>query len=155
MTELYPNTLTSSIKESLLALWNNNYPISINYFSIAKFEAYLNGLNQAKHYIIADENGIYAWVFTFFRDNETWFGLIVDQKHQGKGVGRQLLNHLKDKHATLSGWMITDKDLLLNSGLTYSSPISFYLKQNFTLTQTKLSIEAFQAVKMKWAQDKQ
>ncbi|UTN05287.1 hypothetical protein L0669_05105 [Flavobacterium bizetiae] len=61
-------------KDSLMQLWNNEYPAKLNLKTIKDFELYLNGLSETKHYLLLDDSDeIQGWTFTFLREDENWF----------------------------------------------------------------------------------
>ncbi|CAA9196020.1 hypothetical protein FLA105534_00913 [Flavobacterium bizetiae] len=43
-------------KDSLMQLWNNEYPVKLNLKNIEDFELYLNGLSETKHYLLLDDS---------------------------------------------------------------------------------------------------
>ena len=84
-------------KEVLRELWNNEYPAKLNLKTIEDFELYLAGLSKTKHYLLFDESDkINGWAFTFLRDQEEWFAIILDSQIQGKGNGSFLMNEIKE-----------------------------------------------------------
>ena len=44
--------LTAQQKQSLLELWNQEYPAQLGYVSMADFEKYLDTLTAAKHWLL-------------------------------------------------------------------------------------------------------
>lgn len=80
-------------KEVLRELWNEEYPARLNCKTMADFELYLNGLQNTKHYLLFDDlNRINGWAFTFLREEEDWFAIILDSQIQGKGNGSFLIH---------------------------------------------------------------
>ncbi len=139
-------------KEKLLNLWNNEYPEKINYKNIEEFDLYLNGLSNVKHYLlIVSKNKIKAWAFSFFRDNEDWFAIIVDNQIQGKGNGSLLLNELKKGKNNLNGWVVDHENDIKQNNESYKSPLLFYIKNGFTICkETRIENEKISAVKINW-----
>src|ERR1700712_1589211 len=83
-------------KDSLMQLWNNEYPARLHLKTIDDFESYLNGISNTKHYLLLDDsNEINGWAFTFLREGEDWFAIILDSQIQGKGNGSLLINEIK------------------------------------------------------------
>ena len=79
-------------KETLHELWNNEYPAKLNLKTIDDFELYLNGLSETKHYLLFDDSDkINGWAFTFLRENENWFAIILNREIQGRGNGSLLM----------------------------------------------------------------
>ncbi|WP_225585354.1 hypothetical protein [Flavobacterium sp. MDT1-60] len=94
-------------KEVLREIWNNEYPARLYLNTLEDFELYLNGLSNTKHYLLFDDsNKIIGWTFTFLRDEEDWFAIILDSKIQGRGNGTFLINEIKKNNISLSGWVI-------------------------------------------------
>jgi hypothetical protein len=93
MKIIQTQVLTLEQKESLFELWNAEYPERIGYKDLSEFQDYLNGLLSLRHYLLVDDlNIISGWAFTFFREGEDWFGIIIDSKIQEKRFGTLLLN---------------------------------------------------------------
>jgi len=42
-----------------------------------------------------DLKQLQSWAFSFLREDDDWFGIIIDAKIQGKGFGMLLLDELK------------------------------------------------------------
>jgi len=79
-------------KETLHELWNNEYPAKLNLKTIDDFELYLNWLSETKHYLLFDDlDKINGWAFTFLRENENWFAIILNREIQGRGNGSLLM----------------------------------------------------------------
>jgi hypothetical protein len=53
-----------------------------------------------------NENVIGGWAFLFDRDGERWFAIILSEILQGRGVGRKILDQLKQTESELNGWVI-------------------------------------------------
>jgi GNAT superfamily N-acetyltransferase len=139
-------------KDSLMQLWNNEYPIRLHLKTIEDFESYLNGLSNTKHYLLLDDsNKINGWAFTFLREGEDWFAIILDSQIQGKGNGSLLINELKKNNNVLNGWVTDHENELKQNNEIYKSPMVFYLKNGFAvLTETRLENEKMSAVKINW-----
>lgn len=139
-------------KEKLFNLWNNEYPEKINYKNIEEFDLYLNGLSNAKHYLLIDDTKeIKGWTFIFFRDNEDWFAIIVDNQIQGRGNGSLLLDELKKRRNNLNAWVVDHENDTKQNNEPYKSPLLFYIKNGFTICkETRLDNEKISAVKINW-----
>ena len=88
--------LNSSAKEQLLQLWNNAYPEGISHKNLDAFENYLSALINTKHYLLlGNSDAILGWAFTFVRDNEKWFAIILEESIMGQGIGRLMIEMLK------------------------------------------------------------
>jgi GNAT superfamily N-acetyltransferase len=144
--------IDAPVRLQLLELWNNEYPQKLNYTSLATFDEYLTKLNKLRHFLVVDnQNKAKGWAFSFERDNERWFAIIVSEKYQNKGIGLQLLNHLKNAETELNGWVIDHNNDVKKNGKIYNSPLAFYKKSNFeVLEQERFESEKISAVKIKW-----
>jgi hypothetical protein len=144
--------LTFEQKISIFELWNLEYPKTVCYSDISQFENYLKGLLNKKHYLLIDlENKILGWGFTFVRDNETWFAVILNSKTQRSGFGTLLVNELKENNSSLNGWVIDHNNEIKQNGDPYISPVSFYCKNGFMFDDnTRLENEIISAIKIVW-----
>ena len=147
--------LSPQQKQDIVALWNAEYPARIHLAGMTDFEAYLATLQDPKHLLLtSDEGHVSGWCFTFFRDNERWFAIILSADIQKMGYGGQLLNKLKETEDQLSGWVTDHNYDKKSDGSFYMSPLSFYLKNGFTvLSDCRLESDKIAAVKIRW--DKQ
>jgi GNAT superfamily N-acetyltransferase len=138
-------------KEVILRLWNDEYPSQLFYQSMTELEAYLSNLNNASHYFAIGEECAIGWAFSFVREQEIWFAIIVDSRCHKNGIGTLLLDALKQDNEVLNGW-VTDHDRYMKtSGARYWSPLVFYRKNSFeVLHNTRLEIEKLSAVKIRW-----
>jgi len=144
--------LDESQKKALFWLWNNEYPAKLCYNEITQFENYLSQLQNTNHYLIYDDfKNISAWAFTFDRENSRWFAIILDKKTQNKGIGTQLLQHLKAEEKKLYGWVIDHENDFKVDGTKYKSPLIFYTINGFEiLPKQRLEFDMISAVKIKW-----
>ena len=144
--------LSEEQKEVLRELWNEEYPARLHLKTIEDFESYLNGISNTKHYLLFDDsNKIIGWTFTFLRDGEDWFAIILNSKIQGKGNGSLLINEIKKEKTSLNGWVIDQENEAKQNNELYKSPMPFYIKNGFTiLTETRIENEKMSAVKINW-----
>ncbi len=144
---LSPNQLIK-----LKALWNNEYPEKLYIDEMAHFEEYLKSLTEVEHILVLNSKAIIlGWFFTFIRNEETWFGMILTSKVHKKGIGTELLNIAKERYLQLNGWVIDHDGDKLKSGKMYKSPLQFYLKNEFTVyNQCRLDLDKISAVKIVW-----
>lgn len=136
----------------MLKLWNTQYPEKLAYASIDDFDEYLTGLSNLSHVLVLDEDQkVRGWYFSFVRDGEKWFAIILDSTLQGKGFGTKLLNRAKEKEAELNGWVIDSSDNRKQNGGFYKSPLGFYLKNGFKeMREERLELEKISAVRIYW-----
>ena len=146
-------TLPLEYKEQLLKLWNTEYPKHLAFNNLAGFDTYLEPLENKNHFLLVDEqNIINGWLFTFLKEGEVWFGMIVKTEIQGQGYGSELLQLVKQNTTCLNGWVIDHSNDLKENGEAYVSPIPFYLKNDFIiLKDLRLNYKKLIAVKIKWA----
>lgn len=146
-------SLEASDKAQLMALWNAVYPSNLYYNDLENLEQYLNGLSMLQHYLMVDDaNKIIAWAFSFQREADNWFAILIDKAYQKKGLGRHLLNLLKKNQTKLNGWVIDKDNYSLKNGENYLSPLPFYLKNNFVICEhIRLETDKISAVKIEWS----
>lgn len=138
----------------LMQLWNREYPEQLGHKDISTFRSYLDGLTNATHYLLADDQEhVKAWAFTFTRNGDRWFAIILDRVVQGKGYGSFLLDQIKAKEQSLYGW-VTDQGRYTRQDATpYPSPVAFYIKNGFRICDgDRLETEQLSAVKIHWSQ---
>lgn len=132
------NHLDSEQKLAALSLWNNEYPRQLAYPSIGAFNTYLADLLNPMHYLlITNEDLIGGWAFTFTRDERQWFAIIVNGLYQKQGFGSELLTELKKDNTLLHGWVTDHDNYVRADGSKYTSPLSFYLKNEFELVASE------------------
>jgi GNAT superfamily N-acetyltransferase len=144
--------LDEKTKNQLLNLWNTEYPEKLSYKDLAEFDDYLQKLTNLKHLLLtSEENIIYGWAFSFDRENEKWFAIILSEIVQGQGLGREMLNKIKQSEYVLNGWVIDHYNDKKKNGQTYTSPLRFYEKCDFEiLKKERLELDNISAVKIKW-----
>lgn len=145
-------TIDRLLKEKVMTLWNQEYPIGLKYESIDQFDDFLAKTSNPKHYIIESNDELIGWIATFIRDEEKWFSIILNSNYQGKGYGTQLINEAKKKEIYLNGWVVDHNNDIKSNGKPYQSPLSFYLKNDFeVLKEIRLETDKISAVKIRWA----
>lgn len=127
-------------------LWNEEYPINLK----NRFGLLLEGVSNYNHYLIEENNQILAWAVDFEKDNETRFSIIVNKKHQRKGLGSLLIDRLKKDLGEFYGWVIDHNNDIKENGEFYQTPISFYRNNGFeVLIDERIDSEIIKAVKIK------
>jgi len=139
-------------KDSLMQLWNNEYPAKLNLKNIEDFELYLNGLSETKHYLLFDDSDkINGWAFTFLREDENWFAIILNSEIHGKGIGSLLMNEIKKNNTSLNGWIIDQENEIKHNATFYKSPLQFYIINDFVIcSEIRIENEKLSAVKINW-----
>jgi hypothetical protein len=139
-------------QQLLFELWNEEYPERIGYQELSEFENYLENLFSLKHYLLIDDlNRLHGWSFTFVRENENWFGIIIDSENKGKRFGTDLLGDLKKNNSVLNGWVIDHQNDIKRNKEFYLSPLEFYIKNGFIVDRnTRMENDIISAVKITW-----
>ena len=152
MKIIQTKVLTLEHEEILLELWNSEYPERIGYNRLSEFQDHLDQLSCVKHYLLVDDlKQLQGWAFTFLREEEDWFGIIIDCKMQGKRFGTLLLEELKKNNSVLNGWVIDHQNDVKRNKKTYLSPLGFYTKQGFVVNENiRLENDKISAVKISW-----
>jgi GNAT superfamily N-acetyltransferase len=152
MNVIIEKILTTEQKVNICQLWNNEYPKKLSYEKVSDFESYLENLTETKHYLLVNKNkNINGWAFTFLRENQIWFAIIIKSEVHGKGFGTLLLNELKNVEKELNGWVIDHENDIKLNGEKYKSPIEFYKKNGFKiLSENRIENEKISATKIKW-----
>lgn len=117
-----------------------------------RFPILLNDVQNFQHYLWEDENkNVLAWAVFFEKDEETRFSIIVDNKYQGQGWGKLLINQLIQDLDHFFGWVIDRDGDLKSNGQPYQSPLGFYQKLGFEILEDqRIDTEMLQAVKIHW-----
>jgi GNAT superfamily N-acetyltransferase len=139
--------VTSSQIQQINQLWNEEYPIQLK----DRFGVLLDGATNYNHYLIEDENeNLLAWAVDFEKDYEIRFSIIVHKNHQGKGLGKSLIERLKKDVGEFYGWVIDHNEDKKENGENYQSPLGFYTKLGFEiLYDTRIDTDILKAVKIK------
>jgi len=142
--------LNAKHKQAVLELWNKEYPKQLAYQHADSFDQYLAQLKSPVHYLLAGNDGdTQGWAFTFDRDGERWFAIIVDSTYQRMGLGSALLDAIKRDTKVINGWVTGHNEYLKTDGSTYNSPLAFYLKNGFTVVPNeRLETDTLSAIKI-------
>ncbi|RZK20205.1 MAG: N-acetyltransferase [Pedobacter sp.] len=152
MKSRYTNHLNVADKEKIYQLWNNEYPKSLSFIDLKGLDDYLKTLSEPIYYLLECDSGeILAWASKFFRENEKWFAIILDEKIHGQGKGTEMLNLIKENEFVLNAWVIDKEEAEKANGKIYKSPLNFYLKNGFKVyPEIRLENEKMSAVKIIW-----
>lgn len=145
---LHTKVLNPKQSEQINELWNNEYPLNLT----NRFPLLLQGIEKYNHYLVEDaNNNVIAWATDFERENATWFSIIVNSEHKGKGIGKLLIDKLKSESTELYGWVIDHNNDKKMNGENYLSPLPFYVKLDFKILQDiRIDNDMLKAVKIKW-----
>lgn len=144
-------SLSCDEKQSVLELWNREYPAKLVYADLEAFEEYLGGLGMPTHILVRMNGRIVGWATKFYRDQDRWFAIILSSSLHRQRIGSLLLEHIKDHESLLYGWVIDHDNDFKADGNQYISPLSFYLKRGFTIVEgERLELPTLSAVKIVW-----
>jgi GNAT superfamily N-acetyltransferase len=145
------DSLNQRQKVAVFSLWNSQYPETLAFAHVSELEAYLVILKEQKHYLLAEGEKFYGWAFTFIREDEKWFAIILEEAYQRRGIGKAMLRRLQEDEPCLNGWVIDREGHRRMDGNIYRSPLDFYLKNQFTLQSAcRLETDKISAVKISW-----
>jgi len=145
------NTLTKSQKESICFLWNREYPRQLAVTAEGLDNYFLETTSHAHFMVLDDTDEIVGWAFTFDRDGDRWFSILINTLYQRLGIGRMVLKLLKEKETRLNGWVIDHPHDIKQNGEAYESPLPFYLKNEFIVQpDIRMENEKISAVKIEW-----
>jgi GNAT superfamily N-acetyltransferase len=149
---LNSTSISGPCLEGVLSLWNSEYPASLSYQGSKELDSYLSSLADQHHtLLIGEAEEVLAWYVDFSREDERWFAMILSASIQGKGYGTELLNLAKQENEQLQGWVIDHGRAIKANGDPYSSPLQFYLKNDFRIkTESRLELEKISAVQIAW-----
>jgi GNAT superfamily N-acetyltransferase len=87
----------------------------------------------------------------FEKEDERRFSILVVNKYQGQGLGKQLIEAFKKDYPIFYGWVIDHDDDVKTNGEKYVSPLPFYLQLGFTiLNEQRIDTEMISAVKVRF-----
>ncbi len=143
--------LSGEQKEKIIQLWNREYPAKLAVTGEG-FDLYFQNLSSPKHFLLYDiGDEIAGWAFSFDRDGDRWFSIIVESQSQGQGLGKILLDVLKENETQLNGWVIDHDRDTKTDGRPYISPLEFYLKNGFQIcTEARYESNELSAAKIQW-----
>ncbi len=135
-------------------MWNDEYPNFLRYENVTDFDQYLAKLKNAEYHIVETYNEIVGWAVKFDRDEGKWFVIMVNSQKQTRGIGTKLIESIKENVIELNGWVIDKDNYYKTNGDNYKSPVDFYKKIGFEITDERFENEKFTAVKVKWSAKK-
>lgn len=145
------NSLSEKQLKEVRLLWNQEYPKAIRLKQDQDFIDYLANLKNCHHYLRLNDLGeIVAWACTFKRADLPWFAMIISRQYQKHGLGRALLNQMKQDCGLLNAWAVDQDIYPREDGSIYPSPLSFYFKNGFHLTKGKLADGPLSLVHLIW-----
>lgn len=147
--------LTSDQKHEIIDLWNNEYPLNLQYKDISELDEYLKKLEDQNHILLIDEKDkIKGWYADFIRENERWFLAILSSEVQGRKLGTQIIKKAKKDNEKLNGWVINTDNYIKADGQFYKSPTDFYRKQGFQILEDiTLETDQISVIKIQWSKN--
>jgi GNAT superfamily N-acetyltransferase len=144
--------LSEEQQAQLRLLWNREYPVSLAHKTIESTINYLRGLGQPQHTLFYDGQGAFiGWFCVFERENDRWFAMILDENHQRKRLGSSMLKNAMLDYNRLCGWVIDHDNDPKANGKAYSSPLTFYVRNGFSvINEVRLELPTISAVKIVW-----
>lgn len=113
-------------------------------------------MSSKTHFLIILEHEVLGWAITFDRENEKWFAIIVSDKMQRKGIGRRILELLKNREPILNGWVIDHNNYKRTNGEIYVSPLKFYEQCGFkVLSNVRHELDKISVVQIRWTRSVQ
>lgn len=148
--------ITKKIKEEnikqIYSTWNSVYPLQANFKSMADFKIYLEKAVDQRHYVFRNNNGVInGWLMTFNRDNKRNFVLLVNEDKQNNGIGTCLVEEMQKIETEVVGWVVVSDAYLKANGSNYRSPINFYKKHNFYVTDERCDTNNLLTVRIAWS----
>lgn len=138
-------------KQAALEIWNAEYSVKLQMSGVAELDAFLDPLFDTKYYLLIDADSLAGWAATFTAGPVRSFFIMLNSAYHGKGYGTILLNELKKEGPQLFAWAIDHNNDVKSDGRPYPSPISFYLKNGFTINnELRLENEQLSAVNILW-----
>ena len=120
--------ITDNQIRDIIGIWNNEHPSNICFESIDSFKEYLDTLSNIRYYLIYEEDYLIGMYFDFDRDDERWFSISVSSSHQGKGIGRKLIEVGKESNQELNGWVVLEAEFKKRNGDLYNSLFNVSIK---------------------------
>lgn len=153
MKYLTTKTLTDLQKQEIITLWNAEFVTTIRMAGLEDFEKFLSGLTQHQHLLMLNKRGVIkGWFFTFDREGQRWFAMIVSAELQGKGYGSLLIQKGKEGHSELNGWVVDSLDYKIENGTTYRPPLDFYQKNGFEIMpEVVQETPRLRTIKIRWS----
>jgi len=137
--------LTEDQANEIDELWNEVYPIQLK----NRFGLLLDGIEEYEHHVLFnDSDDLIGWAVAFLRNNEIWFSILIATVNQNRGYGRLLIDSLKQKFNYLCGWVIDHNNYVKQDGSIYHSPLQFYQKNGFMITDERIETDILSAVKI-------
>jgi GNAT superfamily N-acetyltransferase len=139
--------LTDKQLRQINDLWDTEFQQTLN----GRFPLLLDGVSDYCHYIVEQQDKVLAWAAYFRKDEEVRFSIIVAADQQGNGIGKQLVDQLKNDLPCFYGWVVDHNNHLKADGTYYLSPLQFYINQGFEiLHDQRIDNEMLSAVKIRW-----
>lgn len=143
-----------SIEEQsqIVNIWNAVYPASVSFESMNVFKEFIDNITEKNHFIWRDGGqSVGGWLMTFTRDNVRNFVLLVAENNQGRGVGKMLIEEMKKVENEVTGLVVESDNYVRKNGSIYRSPIDFYKKLGFIVTDERVFKHGINTVKVAYS----
>jgi hypothetical protein len=145
------SSLANSDQLHIYNIWNSVYPTQVVFVSKNDFKSYLDKANNQKHFIYRnDDTTIGGWLMTFTRNDDRYFVLLVSEKKKKNGIGTILIEEMKKSEDIIMGWVVELNTYIKSDGTLYHSPVDFYKRSGFIITDEKCEENNFSIVKIMW-----
>ena len=140
-----------SLREELRAIWNLVYPQGIAQRTIEDTNTFLDSKDNRSHYLVLENGKLIGWSFTFARDGQNWFSILVHPNYQQKGIGKALVKCMQANNDELCGWMVDKKGYKTLAGKRYYIPLDFYKALDFFVIENcRFDSDLLCSVKIEW-----
>ncbi len=143
--------LTLEETKEVRILWNQEYPEGIAHASLEDTFTFINSKQEKTHYLIKKQGRLIAWSFTFLRSHQKWFSILVNSNYQKQGLGKELIQKIKEDNDLLCGWMVDEVGYKTLDGKPYRVPRDFYSSLGFIVKESsRFDSEKLRSVKIEW-----
>lgn len=150
------NKLNEADRNNIFELWNTLYPSQVTFSTYQDFESFLEASKKQLNVVHRNDQGILSgWLMVFERDNKRNFVMLISENHQAKGVGRLLVDEMKKREDQVQGWIVTDSTYVRSDGRLYKSPLGFYKKLGFSITNDQWTKKDLRSTKIIWSKSRE
>ncbi len=144
--------LSPEEKYQIFQIWCSEYPRQSVFNTYKKFDDYICAMVNPTHYLVKDTTKkVLGWLVTVDRDNSRWLVILVHSDTQKLGLGSLLLNEVKYVEPSISAWITPHNNYFKADGSIYRTPLPFYLKNGFQLTDETFEKDDFSGTKIIWS----
>ena len=145
------NTLSNQDKRQIFIIWSAEYPKQSVFNSYDEFDTFILSLVNPTHYLIKNnDDRLLGWLVTIDRDGGRWLIILVDSSEQKQGIGSRLLDEMKQIESSVSAWITPHNNYFKADGTPYITPLPFYEKNGFILTDETFVKDDFGGTRIYW-----